>query len=78
MSQVKPGPNMESAVAMKVSRRDSREEKLDSEICCSSMEEGGTGFDVCMGQPRFALLFGKKGRGERGWRTRVLNMKWLL
>lgn len=43
MSQVKPGPNMEEAVAMKVSRRESREEKSLSTILFSIAEEGGPG-----------------------------------
>lgn len=46
MSQVKPGPNMEAAVAMKVSRRVGREERLDSSICWIIVLEGGSGYGV--------------------------------
>ena len=37
---------MESAVAMKVSRKEAREEKLDAKILFSSALEGGVGFGV--------------------------------
>ena len=49
MSQVKPGPKREEAVAMKVSRRESREEKELSMFVRKSGEqisEGGWGVDV--------------------------------
>ena len=39
MSQVKPGPNMESAVAMKLSRRDSSEEKSSSILFKNCLEQ---------------------------------------
>ena len=53
MSQVKPGPKREEAVATKVSRSDSIEEKSFlrcARNCSEHISSGGWGFGACTGE----------------------------
>lgn len=75
MSQVKPGPKVAAAVAMKVSRRESKEEKEESMVSRKAVEQvslGGFGLGVYI--RRLVSDLGNANGNRSGWKDRVGTM----